>query len=499
MPQLAELAAWMVEQPVRQVPVVRRWGRLRADLPFRENAPVPIPSRVFRLHWRDLDPYMQVDDIGWDQDRLVVTGRANVPSIDIPRRRNTSKIVVLRRPARDPAAPGRAARPVVLPPGGHGAVRAGQVQLRLVGFPVRGQPAAVPRDRGVAVLHARPRARRLAPGPGAHPGARPRGAAAAASGGARPAVRRPLGRSRPERGGVAARRGRGRRGLAGRRLPGRCGSTWSCPRRRPALLRPALLRPDLFRPPPTPAELVLVRNRGAATRSFPAAPAESSPGGPARFSALVPLSDLAGAADVVDRVEGSSRVAGDDGMAWDVYLKQPGRPRVRVAWPDGTRETRHLFGAREALAGQSRYGDLVIAERAPRPVIDEHEWRPGGRLVLRGSFLGAGRPGAGPAPAEPVRDAAAPDRVRRLARHRLRRGRRAVQHRGRPGPDAVLRLGHPAAGRRMEPVRPPGGRRTRDAGRDHVRPRPAGRRHRPAGSRPAASSTGWWSPATTTR
>ena len=31
------------------------------------------------------------------EDRLVVTGRANVPSIDIPRRRNTSKIVVLRR------------------------------------------------------------------------------------------------------------------------------------------------------------------------------------------------------------------------------------------------------------------------------------------------------------------------------------------------------------------------------------------------------------------
>ena len=27
MPQLAELAAWMVEQPVRQVPMVRRWGR----------------------------------------------------------------------------------------------------------------------------------------------------------------------------------------------------------------------------------------------------------------------------------------------------------------------------------------------------------------------------------------------------------------------------------------------------------------------------------------
>ena len=106
----------------------------------------------------------------------------------------------------------------------------------------------------------------------------------------------------------------------------------------------------------------------------------------------MPLSDLAGATDAVDRV---GRVAGDDGMAWDVYLKQPGRPRLRVAWPDGMPESRHLFGGREAVAGQSRYGDLVIAERTPRPVIDEHEWQPDGRLVLRGSFLGAGLPGAG--------------------------------------------------------------------------------------------------------
>ncbi len=100
MPQLAELAAWLVEQPVRQVPVVRQRGRLRADLPFRVDSPVPVPSRVFRPHWRDLDPFMKVDDIEWEGGRLVVTGRANVPSVDIPRRRNTSKILVLRPPGR---------------------------------------------------------------------------------------------------------------------------------------------------------------------------------------------------------------------------------------------------------------------------------------------------------------------------------------------------------------------------------------------------------------
>ena len=135
---------------------------------------------------------------------------------------------------------------------------------------------------------------------------------------------------------------------------------------------------------------MLVRNRGAATRSFPAAAVKSSAGGPAKFRAVVPLSELAGATDVVDR---AGRVAGDDGMAWDVYIKLAGRPRVRVAWPDGMPESRHLFGGREAVVGRSRYGDLVLSERSPRPVIDEHEWQPDGRLVLRGSFLGAGLPG----------------------------------------------------------------------------------------------------------
>ena len=71
------------------------------------------------------------------------------------------------------------------------------------------------------------------------------------------------------------------------------------------------------------AELVLVRNRGAATRSFPAATVKSPAGGPPKFRVLVPLSDLAGATDVVDR---ACQVAGDDGMAWDVYIKLAGRP-----------------------------------------------------------------------------------------------------------------------------------------------------------------------------
>src|SRR5204862_1366426 len=380
MPQLAELAAWLVEQPVRQVPVVRQRGRLRADLPFRTNSPVPIPSRVFRPHWRDLDPYMQVDDIEFQDGRLVVTGRANVPSVDIPRRRNTSKIVVLRPPGRR--------LPVVLP--GRSSLNPEATALseqdrynydwsgfRFAVSPRRfrgtGQWQCYMLVRGHGVW--RPaRVHTPVPGPAERP--RPRQVAPGLRFGARWAGLG-LDVAAWRLGAVVAAVGWQDAGPRAVRidveLPATPDGAAPSDSATPASVGSAT---------PAAAELVLVRNRGAATRSFPAAPVPSQAGSPARFTALVPLGELAGATDVVDRVEGSSRVAGDDGMAWDVYLQRPGPPRARVAWPDGMAETRHLFGRREAVAGRSRYGDLVIAERVPRPVIDEHEWQPGGRLVL---------------------------------------------------------------------------------------------------------------------
>jgi CDP-glycerol glycerophosphotransferase len=371
LPQLAELAAWMMDQPVRQLPMVRRWGLLRADLPFRQKSPVPVPARVFRPHWRDLDPHMRVDDIGWipktrdpkgQGARLVVTGRANVPSVDVANRRNTSKIVILRPPGRR--------RPVIVPvrsflnPDATALSEQDRYNYDWSGFrfeisprrfrhPGEWQCYMLVRGHGVwrpARVHTpvpgpaeRPQPRQL--GPGLRFGARWAGL------GLNVAVWR--------LGACAA------------------GHAWhdGDPSVEIGVEVPGADVPDVE------GELVLVRNRGAASRSFPAVAC-----GDGKFLARVPLSDLAGARDVADRV---GRVVGDDGMAWDVYLKLAGQPRVRVAWPDGMPESRHLFGCLEAVVGRSRYGDLVMAERTPRPVIDEHEWRPDGRLVLRGSFLGA--------------------------------------------------------------------------------------------------------------
>ena len=377
MPQLAELAAWMMDQPVRQVPMVRRWGQLRADLPFRTNSPVPVPARVFRPHWRDLDPYMQVDDIGWERGRLVVTGRGNVPSVDIARRRNTSKLVILRPPGRR--------LPVIVPvrsflnPEATALSEQERYNYDWSGFRFAVSPR---RFRGTGEWQCymllrghgvwRPaRVHTPVPGPAERPGPRQIG----------PGLR------------FGARWAGLGLNVAAWRLGGfLAGHAWH------DAGQAVEVDVELPAGPSGAAELVLVRNRGAASRSFPAVPVRDAPPGPippgptCRFRALVPLRDLAGAGDVADRV---GQVVGDDGMAWDVYLKLAGQPRMRVAWPDGMAESRHLFGGREAVVGRSRYGDLVMAERTPRPVIEEHEWQPGGRLVLRGSFLGAGPAGAG--------------------------------------------------------------------------------------------------------
>jgi CDP-glycerol glycerophosphotransferase len=118
--ELAQFATWLAAQPGRTPPMVRRFGRLSADLPLRRDRGLAIPARVFRPTWRELDPVVQVDGISWAADRLVVTGSAYIPSVDIGARRHTSKLVILvsrghrrlpvllrARSVRDPAATAR--------------------------------------------------------------------------------------------------------------------------------------------------------------------------------------------------------------------------------------------------------------------------------------------------------------------------------------------------------------------------------------------------------
>jgi len=107
LPELLEFLAWLEEEPRGIVPVVRSFGKLRADLPFRGDQRLGIPGKVYRPYWRELDPFVRVEQIGWAggtrpggftaaNQKMTISGRAYIPSVDITKRRHTSKIVILR-------------------------------------------------------------------------------------------------------------------------------------------------------------------------------------------------------------------------------------------------------------------------------------------------------------------------------------------------------------------------------------------------------------------
>jgi CDP-glycerol glycerophosphotransferase len=366
---LKEFLDWRRQQPVTTVPVVRRFGRLRADLPFRTDRSLRIPSKVYRPYWRDLDPYVRVEEMGWRGQRMVVSGAAWVPSVDISHRRNTSKIVILR--------PRGGRRPPVV------------VWARSLSNPMA--TAISIQDRysyewSGFRFEISPRWFRFA-------GRWLTGdwdcfMLIRAHGVWRPArVHSPV---------VGAAQ---RPGFVQLAPDVRFGGRWIGRQLRVRVTRTAatlagfqrvgddlVVDVDVPAQPPLAgqgATLVLSRLAGAARQAFKATIVDTE--GPAvRLRATVPMTALA-----VDTTATSHLPASPDApelMDWDLYLAAP--KWVRVAFPAGMAEDRYRYGAREVSVEQDRYGDAMIAQRTPKPVVEEHSWSPAGTLLLSGSYQG---------------------------------------------------------------------------------------------------------------
>jgi CDP-glycerol glycerophosphotransferase len=476
LPQLMEFVTWYAEQPVRTLPVVRRWGRLVADLPMREGSSVPLPRQVFRPHWRELDPFVRVNDISWRGDRLVITGLAYVPSIDIVKRRHATKILVLRprgrglplvvpaRSVRDPEATVLSGQDRYNYEWGGFRCEISPRLFRLGGRWMTGEWEAYILVRGHGVwrpsrVHTprpgraeRPGLRPLAPG--LRFGARWEGrrlhvgvwqVAAVAAGhrlrgggmadgtveidvalsgvpgrGLRAGQPSELPESPRPAGAAGAREHADGAGAPG--VSGTCGTSEA---------------PEAPQAPEAPrtsgAELVLVRQGGAAAVTFPAA-VVTADRDRTLLRADIPVRSLAahaadrgtGGAGNAEGAKGPEPEPGDESpadagraAAWDVYIARPGLPRARVAFATGDAEVaehaegtksggpgdgaerqedaegsegRYLLGGRELVIGRSSGGGLEIALRPPHPVLTEHAWLhppSGGRLLLRGTLLGA--------------------------------------------------------------------------------------------------------------
>jgi CDP-glycerol glycerophosphotransferase len=499
MPAIVSLLTWQAVQPVRSVPLVRQRGRLLADLPFRDDPQLRIPAKTFRPAWRELDPFVRVDAIGWRGASMVIEGRAYIPSIDISKRRHSSKIVVLR--------PRNRRRPPIIVPARSflhpdATEQSGQDRYSYdwAGFRCEISPRwfglfgrwltgtwecyVLVRSRGVwrpARIHT------PQPGQAERPGLHE----------VAPGIRL---RPRWEGRNLVVELVRTPAVLAGHHLvAGHGGGRIE-------------LEVDLAGPPPAAADratLVLARQGGGATLSFPApatavphtaersgqagggqagdavpvggvvaaGPGAAAPGavrgGAVRLSAAIDIAALAAGADkaaaTAAGLVGAGSVSADGAdpaggalgggasgrgdsaggvpardAAWDVYLSLPGRGRLRVAVPaagvpgasvpaagvpgasvpaagvpgqsvpvvgaagqsvpgesmpvvgapaapaaaGAVAGQRYLRAGRELAVGWSRYGDLVISDRAPRPVVTEHTWEPGGRLRLSGHYAG---------------------------------------------------------------------------------------------------------------
>jgi CDP-glycerol glycerophosphotransferase len=440
--ELVGLVAWQLRQPVRAVPLVRRRGRLVADLPFRDDPRLRIPAWVLRPSWRELDPFVRVEEVGWRRGKMVIAGRAYIPSIDIVKRRHSSKIVVFR--------PRQRWRPPIV-------LRARSFEhqeatersrqdrysyewagfrcqlsprwFRLLGRWMTGEwdGYVLVRSRGVwrpARIHTpqlgqaeRPGFRDLAPD-----------------------IRL---RARWEGRNLVVGVVRIPAVLAGHAaVPGPGGRVGRID-----------LEVDLAGITPAAAqraELLLIRQGGGTALTFPArvtAPSGADPrrrgdrrhvsagrGAGAgrrstaaakrvaavRLSAGVALDALiagtgtgtgagasarsgAGAAESAGPGAGGSATEsaggggrGDaggqaEGAAWDVYVSLGRRGRLRVALPAdaGTAAGRYLSGLREVALTGNRDGDLVISQRPPHAVIAAHTWSADNRLQLRGSYAGA--------------------------------------------------------------------------------------------------------------
>ncbi len=351
MPELLSYAAWLGEQPVKTVPVVREHGRIRADLPFRADHRRAIPPSVYRTRMRELDPFVRVEEIGWRDGNLVISGCAYVPSVDIRRRVHTAKVVLLR-----PRQLGKPPIAVLASSFRHPDAQqwSGQQRydydwagfeatisprrFRLAGWWLTGEWEGYVLVRGHGVWRAsrlhtpvraaaeRPDARQVAPG-----------------------IR--LG---------AVWRGERLHVL----VESTAAELHGCEQRDEDIV----LEVDLQQQVDPASRLVLARPDGTTGREL-AATAAGQPAGGVRLRAALPAS-----------------LPTDAGTEWDLCVEQPGSALIPVAFPAHGREYRFPAGSEHVAIQRTGQGNVAVVLRGAIPVITDYTWSTDGRLTFRGRY-----------------------------------------------------------------------------------------------------------------
>jgi CDP-glycerol glycerophosphotransferase len=362
LPELLEVLRFEVED-LAETPPVRELGRFYGDYPFRTGRRDRLPRRLYRLD-EELALVARLDELRWEAETLRILGHAYVELIGAPEPGSQKVDLVARRVD----GKGRAVRlrvePVARPD-----VTSQEAQA-LVGLDGSGFVASLDLRKLRLLRRWRVSRWRIE--------LRVRAAGVKREGGRwEPAPLRALPSTERVIGGTRFRAGL----TPAMGLEIRVRADAPCVRSYSLEDETLELEGD---PGGVRGEVSLLLRRVGGDREVSVPVDVEGRDGRSAFRASVPWQDLveAGArSEIPLDLEESGEEQG-----WEVHLA--GARTQRVLLDERASGSAISFQGRELAVQRTRYGNLVLVERRPRPVLDAVDWSPGGILTLAG-FLHA--------------------------------------------------------------------------------------------------------------
>ena len=369
MPELLEVLRFEKSGEINSTPWVRKGRRFYGDYPFRGDPALAIPDAIYRIERDELPLRARVEDVTWQGERLVLSGYAYIPFLDLSRARSSRIRVTLEESGHPESVVAMEVRPQRRADVTESAADADTC------YDWSGFEASVE----VSALRHRGRFRdghwRLRVEVRSHGITRRRWVAATEPG---PAKRPDLlvvddARVIPtsEVGDFAVEVSTRSAEVTQVRVDGDVMELHGLLHRR--ALDPATAR------------LRVARLDGTATIDLPAATAgaQSAQGRP--FTARVPLLDLLTRREVGDTVAGTEDQA--HGIEWELSLlpDDTGR-RVRLVAAPGLPQPRLTLDGVEVALRSTRTGRLELVERHFRPEVEQIRWDDDGWLELAGRY-----------------------------------------------------------------------------------------------------------------